>query len=175
MKVQGREQGEWGFSKAADGWHLICFDEGIGLLTNKEGEVVKDDKDRDLYKLPATIKDSADESNDISVDQIVVASDFGEQKIADILAAVGLFKKFAEKFPGDVSFFEPKVMEAIKTKLPGKFMKVYTEQTKDGKYTNVTKFAKADAKTDAPPAPKGTKAAPATGGAAAPTGGSWDD
>ena len=43
MRKQGRESGSWGLRTAVDGWHTVCFEEGIGYL-EKDGEIVKDKK-----------------------------------------------------------------------------------------------------------------------------------
>jgi len=48
MKVQGQEHAEWGFKKPLDGWHLVEIGEGHGMLKNKEGELVKNDKGEQL-------------------------------------------------------------------------------------------------------------------------------
>jgi hypothetical protein len=64
----------------------------------------------------------------VGVDCIVSENKKGEQLLADFLGATGLFKKFAEAFPGDVSIFEPGCMDKVKVKLPGKTMRIKTKQ-----------------------------------------------
>jgi hypothetical protein len=141
MKVQGQEHAEWGFKKPLDGWHLVEIGEGHGMLKNKEGELVKNDKGEQLWKFNAKINDDTAEDNEADVSQIVTESAFGERKIADILAAIGEFKKFEEKFPGDRSFFEEAIINRVIIQIQHKFCKMRTETTKDGKYTNVMEIA----------------------------------
>ena len=150
MKAEGRESGEYkGFEKPVDGWHLIQFGEGIEFLKDKDGATWKHEKTgANAYKFPAMVVDDTDASNGLDCSQIIMVNDFGEQRVADILASVGLYKKFAEKFPGDdVSMFSEPVMNAIKTKVPGTFMKVRLETNKKD-FQNVVEFAKADAKVE---------------------------
>jgi hypothetical protein len=169
MKAQGREHAEWGFKKPADGWHVVEILEGIGLVTYKEekdghaaGEVVKDKKGNELYKIPARINDEKAEDNEADISQTVSATAFGEQKIADILAGVGEFDNFNTKFPGERSFFEPEIMNAIKVRIPGKFLRMRTE-TK-GEYSNVVEIANMAYKPTEKVGAKG-KAKSETGGA----------
>lgn len=143
MKTKGSEHSEWGFKKPNDGWHLVEMGEGIAAL-EKEGEPVKDDKGNVLYKLPAKINDAQAEDHGVDISQVVSATPFGEKKIADILAAVGEFENFEKAFPGDRSFFEQSIFDKVKVKLPGKFLKMRTETSKDGKYSNVMEIAPAN-------------------------------
>jgi len=179
MKTQGREHGEWGFKKPTDGWHLVEMGEGIDVLKDKEGAVSKDAKGNNLWKFPAKINDENAEDHGINVDIIVSENTaFGEQKVADILAAIGEFENFEKHFPGDHSFFESAIMDKVKIKVPNKLLRLKTETSKDGKYSNVveiasTKFAPAEA---APAAGKaaGKGKGKAEASAAASTGEGWD-
>jgi hypothetical protein len=181
MKAQGREHGEWGFKKPTDGWHLVEMGEGIDVLKDKEGLIAKDAKGNNLWKFPAKINDETAEDHGINVDIIVSENTaFGEQKVADILAAIGEFENFEKHFPGDHSVFETALMDKIKIKVPNKFLKLKTETSKDGKYSNVieiasTKFVPKDSQ-----APAAGKAAAGKGKTkeAAPsvaTGDGWGD
>ena len=184
MKTQGREHGEWGFKKPTDGWHVVEMGEGIGLLTDKEGHVAKDAKGNNLYKFPAKINEENAEDHGINVDIIVSENTaFGEQKVADILAAIGEFEAFEKHFPGDHSVFEAALMDKIKIKVPNKFLKLKTETSKDGKYSNVveiasTKFVPKDAAASAAGKTAGKKAEgkkeAAGNSAAAATGDGWE-
>jgi hypothetical protein len=140
MKAQGREHAEWGFKKPADGWHIVEMGEGIDLLKNKEGEIVKDKKDAKLWKFPAKINDANADDNGADIGQVISETSFGEQKIADILAGAGEFANFEKAYPGDHSFFESAIMDKIKIKVPEKFCKMKTETSKDG-YVNVVEIA----------------------------------
>ena len=149
MKVQGRENADWSSRMASDGWHTVVISEEIGYKKNKEGEVIKDKKGNALFFIPAVIKEEGD---DDGIQQTVIASygtTFGEQKIADVLAATKLFKIFEEKFPGDVSLWDEKVLNAVRDKLQGKFMKMRIETSKDGKYSNIVELNTVDAATPA--------------------------
>jgi len=141
MKVTGREHAEWGFKKPSDGWHIVEMGEGIDVLKDKEGVIAKDAKGNTLYKFPAKINDEKAEDHEVDISQIIAETAFGEQKIADILAGIGEFDNFNKAFPGDRSFFESTIMDKIKVKLPGKILKMKTETSKDGKYSNVTEIA----------------------------------
>jgi hypothetical protein len=75
-----------------------------------------------------------------------MSSEFGEQKVADVIENIGLMKKFDEKFPGEVSFFDAAVIRQIQHTLPGKGLRLKLEPFtgKDGKeYGNIVKIDKA--------------------------------
>ena len=138
-KVSNDTAGEWGFKKPIDGWHVVEMLEGIDLMkyredkdNHKAGDIVMDKKGEKAWAFPAKINDENDETNNSRLNQIIYENNFGEQKIADILAGVGLLKKFEENFPGDRSFFEAPIMDKLKIALPGKFCKMKTEINKDG-------------------------------------------
>lgn len=137
MKYQGRAHAEWGFKKPEDGWHTVEILEGIDFLKDKEGAIIEDAKGNQLHKIPAKINDENAPDHEADISIIVSKTPFGEQKIADILYGVGKFAAFEKNFPGEVSFFDTKVMNALKTKLPGSFCQMRTETSKDGKYSNV--------------------------------------
>lgn len=145
MKDYGTQtSGEWGFRKPSDGWHLIQFQDGIDYLKNKEGEVWSDEKTgRKALKLPALVADEKDESNGLDCSVLVQVTEAGEKRMANILNATKLYKKFAEKFPGDIGMFDKDVLAAIKVKLPGQFMKVELATNKNGNQ-NFVYFGPAD-------------------------------
>ena len=180
MKAQGRGHGEWGFKKPTDGWHVVEMGEGIDILKDKEGVAAKDAKGNNLYKFPAKINDENAEDHGVNVDIIVSENTpFGEQKVADILAAIGEFDNFEKHFPGDHSVFETALMDKIKIKVPNKFLKLKTETSKDGKYSNVVEIAstKFVAKETVPAAGKsaaGKSKAKEAAPAAAATGDGWE-
>jgi len=140
MKVQGREHAEWGFKMPSDGWHRVEMLEGIDYF-KKEGEIQTDKKGEKAWLFPAKISDDQDPDDGIRVNQFVYESDFGEQKIADILAGIGEMANFEKAFPGERSFFESAIMDKIKIKVPGKFLKMRTELSKDGKNVNFPECA----------------------------------
>jgi len=134
MKIQGKEHSEQGFKIPADGWHIVEFQEGIDFLPGKGGEGIwQDEKDgHKAYKFPAKVNDENDPDNGADVTQIAAVPK-GEQHVANILAAVGLFEAFEIKFPGDISVFDNAPMSGIKVKLPGKSCMIRTEIDKNGK------------------------------------------
>jgi hypothetical protein len=174
VKVKGSEVGEWGFKKPNDGWHVVMMGEGIDFL-KKEGAVVKDDKGNDLYKFPAKISDETAEDHNADCSLIISATPFGEKKIADILVAIDEFDNFEKAFPGDRSFFETEIMSKIKIKVANRLLKMKTETSKDGKYSNVIstaniKYVPKDAPVKGPAASKQAAAGQATAPAADTTG-----
>lgn len=176
MKAKGQEHSEWGFKKPNDGWHIVEMLEGVNAL-EKDGAELKDDKGNVLYKLPAKINDAAADDNGVDISQVVTATPFGEKKVADILAAIGEFENFEKAFPGDRSFFEPEIFGKVKIKLPGKFLKMRTETSKDGKYCNVVELAPMNYAPEDKAPTKGKSAgkekAAASGGQAAAPGNDW--
>jgi hypothetical protein len=149
MRVQGNVQGkiEVGFKRADDGWHIAKFQEGIDLLKNKAQEVLKTKAGDRKWKFPLVVDDPEDDSHEIGVDIITQENPRGEQLVADLLGATGLFKKFQENFPGDVSIFEDKVIDKVKVKLssPAQYIRIKTHQSPntkdpDNPYVNVIGF-----------------------------------
>lgn len=140
MRAEARERGkiESGFQRAEDGWHVIVFLEGIDYLKKKtdKGEELATNKQGDkLWKLPMKVNDEEDESHDVEIDAIAAENKKGEQTVTDFLGATGLFAKFSKAFPGDVSIFDDKIINKVKTQLPGQFMRLKTKQNayKDAK------------------------------------------
>jgi len=153
MKAQANERGkiESGFKRAGDGWHVVKFQEGITVLQKKDSDggmvdavTKKGDKS---WKFPMVVEDENDESHEASIDGIAAENDKGEQLVADFLGATSLYATFAKNFPGEVSVFESKVMDKIKTKLPGQYMRLKTRQSPnknspDNPYVNIVGFGK---------------------------------
>ncbi len=163
MRVKGRDQADWGFRVATPGWHTVSFQEGIDIFTNATSG-------KQSVTIPMTIDEGgSDDGIKLTVfcpykDDNGDYSQFGEQKVADCLSAAGLYEKFEERFPGDISLFESQVLEAIKVKLPGCFAKVKLELDKAGKYTNIIQIAnlKADTGAASNPSTDGAKTAGAS-------------
>jgi hypothetical protein len=171
MKKIGRDHAEWGFRSPVDGWHKVEMLEGVALY-QKDGAPVLNDKGQKTWIFPAKINDDTDESNGINVNQFVPESDFGEQKMADILAGVGMFVKFEEKFPGDHSFFETPIMDTIKLKLPNHFCQMRTVTNKDGK-SNVIEIASLKFQPEKKEVKKATKKESTAAPAATQSGDDW--
>jgi len=145
MKVQSDlgndKSSSWGFKRPEDGWHIVEMGEGIDLMKDKEGVVVKDAKGNNLWKFPAKINDEDASDHEADISLIIAETAFGEKKISDIIAAIGQKDNFEKAFPGDRSFFEPAIMDKVKIKVPGQFCQMRTETSKDGKYSNVVEIA----------------------------------
>ena len=150
MKVKGRENADWSARKAQDGWHMVMFEEGIDFLKDQDGNfyMTKPDSKGNSYKrlsFPTSIKEDGEDDGIRVSNAVSVGTDFGEQRVADLLAATGLFAAFEKNFPEDASFWDENVLNAIKSKLPGKFCKMRLETNSKSGYQNVVELAKADA------------------------------
>jgi len=145
MKVQSDlgndKSSSWGFKKPEDGWHKVELGEGIDLMKDKEGKVVQDAKGNNLWKFPAKINDEDATDHEADISLVIAETPFGEKKIGDIIAAIGMKDAFEKNFPGDRSFFEQAIMDKVKIKVPGQFCQMRTETSKDGKYSNVMEIA----------------------------------
>jgi len=130
MKAKAEERGiiESGFKRAEDGWHVVKFLEGIDNLKDKEGKLSTNKGGDNLYKFPLVVDDVEDESHEVTVDSIAAENKKGEQMVTNFLGATGLAAAFEKAFPGDVSVFEGKVFDKVKTKLPGTYMRIKTKQ-----------------------------------------------
>lgn len=144
MRAQKREEANWGFRVPTEGWHVVTISEGIDITVNEKSG-------KQSLMIPAVIAEgSEDDGIKVTIfcpykDASGDLSAFGEQKAADVLNAVGLFDKFEEAFPGDISLFDPEVIEAIKLKLPGTFCKMDIQI--NDKYANIMGVTKVNADT----------------------------
>lgn len=129
MKAEGRERALHGFVNPSNGWHIAEIQEGIAPF-EVDGVLQTDKKGAQKYIIPFKINDPEDEANGAILSLFPAANDRGEQTVADVLAAAGLYAKFAEKFPGDVSVFDKACFEMIKIKVPGQFVKIRTQINK---------------------------------------------
>lgn len=152
MKVQSDlgndKSSSWGFKKPEDGWHIVEMGEGIEAMVyskdvdgHKTGEKVVDGKGNQLWKFPAKINDENASDHEADISLVIAETAFGEKKIGDIIAAIGMKDQFEKAFPGDRSFFEQPIMDKVKIKVPGHFCQMRTETSKDGKYSNVVEIA----------------------------------
>ena len=161
MRVKGREEPDYNFQIPAAGWHNVIVQEGIDFL-KKDGEDKVSDKGNRTIIVNMVIDGGDDNGKRVSL-FCPFETEFGEQKLADLLVVTGMAPKFEEKFPGDVSLWDTKVFQAIQLRLPKSFLQVKLEQTKDGKNVNIVnmlpvgKKPKADGKKEK----AGTAPAPA--------------
>jgi len=167
MRTKGRENADWGFRVPTPGWHSVVVLEGVDVLTNEKSG-------KQSLMIPLNIEEgSADDGIRVSIfcpykDENGDYSEFGEQKAADFLQAIGLAEKFEEKFPGDISLFDTEPLNALKLKLPGRPAKVKLELSSDGKYTNVVGVKDISAATEEPKAATAQKGKGATTAKSAP-------
>jgi len=157
MRNEANERGtvESGFRRAEDGWHMVKFNEGIDLLTNKEGELALSKGGEQNWKIPMVVDDVDDASHEVEIDLIVTENDKGEKMLTNILGATDLYVAFAKNFPGDVSVFDEKCINKIKQKLPEKYWLIKTKQNpykdkvgKDQIAVNIIGFGKSSDKVD---------------------------
>ena len=141
MAITPRDNPEYGgFENPSEGWHRMIVQEGIELAKNKDGEFVTSEINGKTYQ-NVTVNlavDGGEEDGRRVTQWCLVGMESGEQKLADIMGATGVWKKFAEKYPGlgdTVSLFDPKVFSAIQMRLPNNPLqvKIYHQANKDGK------------------------------------------
>ena len=148
MKFHGKQGAEWGFKNPVKGWFNVVITDDIDIITNQTSG-------KSSLKIATKVTDGEMAGANISIFALM-DSEFGEQKVADVIENAGLMKKFDDRFPGDVSFFDAAVIKALQQALPGKPLSLKLEpfESKDGKtYGNIVKIDKAGAK-DAEPAKK---------------------
>lgn len=130
MKEKGQVGATMGYSNPADGWHTVCVQEGLNLKVNeKSGKesfyvpLMVDEEGEDAGKKIAIFLNTRDENR--------VPYKSVEKQFANLLANLKLEEAFNTKFPGDVSYIDNPVIEAMKIKLPGQFMMVKVKVDKD--------------------------------------------
>ncbi len=126
-----------------DGWHEIEIQDGIDYVKSKNGEIYRDDKDCKAWKIPMKVKNDDDPANGGIVGCTAFEANGGDL-MATILDAAGLWKTICEKFPGDETVFASKIMDGVKTRLPGKTFMIESRLDKAGfsKVISVASYAK---------------------------------
>jgi len=129
----------------ADGWHEVEVQDGIDNMPGKGGEgIYQDEKGFKAWKIPMKVKNDDDVANGGTIGCTVFEANGGDL-MATILEAAGLWKTICEKFPGDdVTVFDKKIMDGVKTRLPGKTFMVESRLDKGGfaKVISVASYAK---------------------------------
>ncbi len=129
MRGEGREDADWGFEVIPKGTYILTVTEGISVnLSEKSG--------KESMKIPFKVAkgEYKDASTSMFISTEESSRDFSEQKLLDVMACLGLIHKFKEKFPGDISPLDPKVIDAIKVAFPGKSLEAdITNTVKKGK------------------------------------------
>lgn len=138
MNVKGNERAELvgSFVDPSEGWHRVCIQEGIDVL-KKDGEVIYSKFGGHLATLAFPVLVDEDGEEDGRRGTIMInyldTTDKGRQRLADVIACCGMLAKFEEVFPGDVDIWSERVVNAVKTKLVGKFLDAYFAPNKDGR------------------------------------------
>lgn len=144
MKEQAHDGKTFTGIQVPDGWHEIEVQDGINYIADKGGNIYQDDKGYKGWKIPMKVKNDDDPANGGTVGCSVFEANGGDL-MATILDAAGLWKTICEKFPGDdVSVFNSKIMDGVKTRLPGKTFMIESRLDKAGfaKVISVASYAK---------------------------------
>lgn len=123
-----------GFKLASDGWHRIEFQENIGHMKSKGGQDDwQDAEGNKAYNFPIKVKDPDDPDDGANVGYTAFTKG-GGAGVATMLDAAGLWEAIDKAFPGDnaPSIFDDKIMNGVKTKLPGRSCWAKTEVDKNG-------------------------------------------
>ncbi len=145
MKLENtnQESMDLAFEIAQAGVSVLQFEEGIQKRTNEKSG-------KTTLQLPFVIDrviEGPEENHGRKLAHFVpIETDFGEKQLAGILTLTGLVDSLAQKFGEDVDVTDDQLINALKLKLPGKFIKAHHEVRKDqqGKdRANITKFERA--------------------------------
>ena len=130
MKLEdtGQEYLDLRFEIPQPGVSLFQFEEGITKRTNET-------TGKTTLQLPLSIIrviEGPEDNEGKKLSHFVpIESDFGERQLAGILSLTGLVDSFAQKFGGELDATSDKLINALKLKLPGKFIKGVHEVKKD--------------------------------------------
>jgi hypothetical protein len=166
LKETGKDYLDLDFEIPQAGVSIVQFEEGIQKRTNENSG-------KTTLQLPMAIDRVVEGPEDNAGKKmshfVPIETNFGEKQLAGILTITGLIGLFAKKFGADVDVTDDGFINALKLKLPGKFVTATHEVRKDnsGKdRVNVTRFEKVagGGSPKASPTQKGTGAASAGGG-----------
>ena len=163
LKETGKEYLDLDFEVPEAGVSILQFEEGIQKRTNEK-------TGKTTLQLPMVIDKVGEgppgnEGKKLS-HFVPIETEFGEKQLAGILTITGLMPGFAKKFGGDVDVTDDTFINALKLKLPGKFIKATHEVRKDqnGKdRANVTRFEKVTSGGSTKPTPAPQSGARVTG------------
>lgn len=131
MKEKGTVGTSFGFTAPEDGWHVAVIQEGLNLKVNENSG-------KESFYIPMQIEEDGDDNGKKVAMFINTRDENGspyksvEKRFADIIANLGLEEAFNKKFPGDVSYLDNPVIDAMKIKLPGNMLQIKT-QSKDNR------------------------------------------
>lgn len=153
LKETGKDYLDLDFEIPQAGVSILQFEEGITKRTNENSG-------KTTLQLPLVIDRVVEGSEDNDGKKlshfVPIETEFGERQLAAILTITGLMPGFAKKFGADVEVTDDTFINAIKLKLPGKFIKAAHEVRKDqnGKdRVNITRFEKVTAGAPSKPSP----------------------
>lgn len=161
-----------GFEVPKPGSYNVIIEEDIREFKNEETGKVS-------LRFPLRIIDERDEDNLPLNHFVPLGIPFGRKMIEGIIQFSGCLEMFNKQFPGDIEVDDPRVIDGIKAKLPGKRMhvEVKVEKFKDREQARVTKFSyyisKADKAKAAQTASAGKESPAKETSAAAPAGDGW--
>jgi hypothetical protein len=153
------------FEIPQSGVSILQFQEGITKRTNENSG-------KTTLQLPMVIERVIEGPEDNAGKKmshfVPIETGFGEKQLAGILTITGLIGAFSKKFGNDVDVTDDAFVNALKLKLPGKFITATHEVRKDnsGKdRVNVIRFEKVGGggSPKASPTQKGSGAAPVGG------------
>jgi hypothetical protein len=144
MKLQntGQDTVELDFEIPQPGISIAVFTEGIQKYTNENSG-------KTSLQLPLEI-DQVVEGPEGNVGLRLthwcpIETEWGEKQLAGILTITGLIQSFSDRLGGEIEATDDRLINALKLKLPGKFVKVTHEVRKDnnGKdRANIVRFEK---------------------------------
>lgn len=142
MKEQGVDGAVvGGFKTATDGWHVIEFQEGIDFMKGKGGEGIwQDEHGNKAYNFPLKVK-NADDPDDGAQIGYTAFTKGGGDGLASVLVCAGLWDAVLKAFPDpNISVFDEKVMNGVKSKLPGRSCMCRSQVDKGG-FSKAVQFA----------------------------------
>jgi hypothetical protein len=142
LEDTGQDSIELAYEIPSPGISVVQFVEGITKRTNEN-------TGKTTLQLPMLIDrviEGPEENSGKKLSHFVpIETEWGEKQIAGILSMTGLINKFSEKFGEEIEATDDRFVNAIKLKLPGKFVAVHHDTRKDQKgndQTTVIKFEK---------------------------------
>ena len=140
MKANIKQGQSFGRIPVADGWHLAEIQDGVDYMRTKDGNVYQNDNGSKAWKITAKVVESSNPDSVGGFIGITVFEERGQDKMATILDAAGLWKIICDKFPDDISVFDKRIMDGVKQKLPGRTLMVQSKEDKNG-FANAEAFA----------------------------------
>jgi len=140
LKDTGKDYLDLDFEIPQAGVSILQFEEGIQKRTNENSG-------KTTLQLPLVIDrvvEGPEDNQGKKLSHFVpIETEFGERQLAGILTMMGLMGPFSKKFGADVEVTDDTFINALKLKLPGKFIRASHEVRKDngGKdRVNITRF-----------------------------------